>query len=341
MMIRRSFSFNAFTCAKMRRARWGFTLVELLVVIAIIGILVALLLPAVQSAREAARRTQCLNNVKQLALATLNYESTYETLPPGSNYRSDKNGNWLTECLPFMEHTNLVDSLDFTQRFNVSPNRDIIANTIVGDFICPSDEYASEPIFRRFENSKWNSSVANHSTNPSVAQGLWYTGCMGPTLPDRCEFGDDPRVCMGRNFGTILRPTLGYVSSCFTSQTCPENDICVGLICRSHKGVPLRRVTDGVSNTILLGEFLPKDCGWNCVFCDNFTVSSTHIPINTRESDDGTGDNYWRTSGYKSLHAGGVNVAMGDGSGTFLQEDIDYFVYNAMGSRASGDLINK
>jgi prepilin-type processing-associated H-X9-DG protein len=114
----------------------------------------------------------------------------------------------------------------------------------------------------------------------------------------------------------------------------------VGLICRSDKGVPLRLATDGVSHTILLGEFLPDQCAWNCVFCDNFTVSSTQVPINVRESDQGTGNNWWRTSGFKSSHTSGINVAMGDGSAAFLNEDIDQFVYAAMGTRAAGDFAN-
>jgi prepilin-type N-terminal cleavage/methylation domain-containing protein/prepilin-type processing-associated H-X9-DG protein len=320
------------------RSRMGFTLVELLVVIAIIGILVALLLPAIQAARESARRTQCLNNIKQLALTALNYESANKTLPPGSNYRTAKNGNWLTESMPYMEESTLVDAIDFTKRFNASPNRDKISTMVIASLICPSDEYALNPIFRRFENSTWPTRVGVLSTNPPISQGLWYTGSMGPTIPDHCEFGTDPANCMGRNFGTSISPTASASAPCFTTQTCPDNDECVGLICRSHKGTPLRKVTDGVSHTILLGEFLPDQCAWNCVFCDNFTVSSTHIPINLMESDSGTGDSWWRTGGFKSRHTGGINVAMGDGSATFLNEAIDHFVYNAMGSRASGDL---
>src|SRR5690606_14857847 len=98
----------------------GFTLVELLVVIAIIGVLVALLLPAVQAAREAARRTTCQNNMKNTALAVLNYEGTFKTFPNGTNFDrarenqisqiSDMGPNWVIETLPFMEFETLRDS---------------------------------------------------------------------------------------------------------------------------------------------------------------------------------------------------------------------------------------
>src|SRR5437868_5977630 len=90
------------------RVRNGFTLVELLVVIAIIGVLVALLLPAVQTARESSRRSQCANNIKQIGLAVANYESTHRAMPPG-NYHSVF-GSWLVHILPYMEQGNLTYS---------------------------------------------------------------------------------------------------------------------------------------------------------------------------------------------------------------------------------------
>src|SRR6188768_3901810 len=104
-------------------SRRGFTLVELLVVIAIIGVLVALLLPAVQAAREAARRMQCTNNLKQLGLALANYETAIKSYPPGAfwQYPPDTNalkGSCLLHLLPFMEQQNIYDQVDFKQ-FNV------------------------------------------------------------------------------------------------------------------------------------------------------------------------------------------------------------------------------
>ena len=98
-----------------RLARRAFTLVELLVVIAIIGILVALLLPAVQAAREAARRTSCTNNIRQLGLALVNYHDAHKTLPFGSGYLNARTGTWVSAILPYMEEQSLYDRFDFNR----------------------------------------------------------------------------------------------------------------------------------------------------------------------------------------------------------------------------------
>src|SRR5262245_32594766 len=105
----------------MRVTRRGFTLVELLVVIAIIGILVALLLPAIQAAREAARRTQCATNMKNLGLALINYSDVYKRLPPATPFRFSKTpsngagGTWVVKIWPYIEEQALYDKFDHTK----------------------------------------------------------------------------------------------------------------------------------------------------------------------------------------------------------------------------------
>ncbi len=121
----------------------GFTLVELLVVITIIGILIALLLPAVQAAREAARRTQCANNLKQMALAVLNYESATTMLPPGGvNHGpccNTKSGiNWAIAVLPYLEQQALYDLFDPNAFLEDPPNQPIREATVAA-YVCPSD----------------------------------------------------------------------------------------------------------------------------------------------------------------------------------------------------------
>jgi len=114
----------------------GFTLVELLVVIAIIGILVALLLPAVQSAREAARGTQCSNNVKQIQLALLNYESAFQSFPPGT-YVPPITWGWSAYILPYLEQEAAHDVCDFTDRID-TPENQLAIKTFFQTYHCPS-----------------------------------------------------------------------------------------------------------------------------------------------------------------------------------------------------------
>ena len=337
-----------------RRGRGrAFTLVELLVVIAIIGILVALLLPAIQAAREAARRSQCLNNLKQIGIACLNYENSHKTLPPGSYYSLFANakppgGNYLTEIMPYMELGTVVDGIDRTRFFSEAVNAPIIRNLIISQLICPSDQ----------DETRIATAVEPSGRNPQQAQKTWYTGSMGTTIPDSVTLlstlpitGNDTvggpnlpppaKLAVGCNFGT-------QEISCAPCRTragvpCSDNSLCGGLICREHEGVPIRKAKDGVSKTFLAGETIPSHIIFNSVFSENFVVSSTLTPINLFESDNFAmrlPRTYPLTSGFKSWHPGGVHMLLGDGSARLIQETIDYFVWNAYGSRSGGESIS-
>jgi prepilin-type processing-associated H-X9-DG protein len=317
--------------------------VELLVVIAIIGILVALLLPAIQAAREAARRSQCTNNLRQVGIAILNYENSYKELPWGSSYaRTDvkeRKGNWVIAVLPFIEEGALADRYDFSRYPNQTPNLALTETTVIQTLICPSDELATQPILDNRRSGQ---------NNPPRSQGLWYTGSMGPTIPDTCAFAPAPgepqaeqkyRIsCQGCGFGTLNASPNGDAARgpCARFHPISDTDSCAGAICRRYLGIPLRRIPDGLSNTFLAGETLPGHWTWNGVYCENFTTSTTHIPLNTMESRDQHVD-YWLTSGFKSMHPAGANMAMCDGSVHFIQEAIDYYAWNMLGSRESGD----
>jgi prepilin-type N-terminal cleavage/methylation domain-containing protein len=185
----------------------GFTLVELLVVIAIIGILVALLLPAVQAAREAARRAHCINNLRQIGIALQNYHTTHNRLPPATTYGGGGtavSGYPFTMLIfPFMEEQGLHDQIDAIHEQHLArPNGDqrpfwnssafaslldpILTGHVVPAFICPSDERAGTPFFSGRGNAPGGYTPG--PWNPSTAQGLWYPVSIGPTNPMAATF---------------------------------------------------------------------------------------------------------------------------------------------------------
>jgi len=320
------------------RRRPAFTLVELLVVIAIIGVLVALLLPAVQAAREAARRMQCQNNLKQIGLAVHSHLDAKKVFPAGAGYLQKKPvPTWIVSLFPYFEQQGITIRYDFKKYANEEPNVTLARTVSIPMLVCPSDPVSRNPILE-------NRRQAAGQHNPPIAHGLWYTGSMGPTSPDYCDFDTNvqtlPYTCLGCVFGT-LNPDTGQVnaSSCprFHVGGAANNDSCAGIFCRRHLPTPLKTVTDGLSKTIMVGETLPGHWVWNCVFCENFPVSSTHIPLNTLEQRD-TPVDYWRISGFKSEHPTGVNFLMADGSVHFFSETMDYVTYNMLGSRANDDI---
>ena len=301
----------------------GFTLVELLVVMTIIGILISLLLPAVQAAREAARKMQCCNNLKQIGLALHNYHAIHNCLPYGSTVFSP-GGVWSTMILPELEQQGLYDQIDFT--LYTSQLKTEIVETVIPMYVCPSDADAGSPVL----NDRYAIG------NPNPAMGLWYTGSMGPTIPDACPLctpatpSPTNYCCQGWHFGTPNAPN-GHPN--------PEH---VGMFARHDKpAITFDMVTDGLSNTLMVGETLPRQCVFISAFATNFNVSPTTIPINTASpSWDPTGGGSWPTScGFKSVHPGGANFVMGDGSVYFLPDTIDFRLYNNLGTRAGGEVV--
>lgn len=341
---------NALRLRRKKPSVAGFTLVELLVVIAIIGILVALLLPAVNSAREAARRVQCLNNLRQVGLACLNYENARRTFPPGSYYlmwgadAKPPGGNWITESMPYMELGTVTASIDRTRFYSDPVNRAVIGDLVIAQLICPSDKDGSQPIAADVELS---------GRNPRVAQKTWYMGSMGPTIPDSVSLltgmvppnsprGVDPVlvVAMGCDFGG--RDNFNC-APCRARNTCTDDSICGGMICRTHVGTTAKKVIDGLSKTFLVGETIPSHSIFNSVYSENFVVSSTVTPINLFEADNRAQRQprtYPRTSGFKSYHPGGAHLLFADGAGKLVSENIDYLAYNALGSRASREVVD-
>jgi prepilin-type N-terminal cleavage/methylation domain-containing protein/prepilin-type processing-associated H-X9-DG protein len=301
-------------------SRSAFTLVELLVVIAIIAILVSLLLPAVNSAREAARRTQCINNLKQIGLAALNYESAYRHLPqgrPGCDSSSDpactpgqenseKTGvSGFVLMMPFMEEQAIFDQLGindvgihWSSAAGVSGWRtDLVEQTLatrLAAFVCPSSEGSTLP-----------ESAANHFSNwdlkPATSNYALVAGHRGPV-----QYGVNACRTKLENSGMFLYKTI----------------------------VRTKKVKDGLSKTIACGETVEShtnDCSntWSYFyrFLDSMRVTEAAINsgcINALQQNI----NGSRTSGaFASKHIGGGNFVYGDGHVDFLEDEIDLVLY--------------
>ncbi|MCC6127239.1 MAG: DUF1559 domain-containing protein [Pirellulales bacterium] len=290
------------------RGRTGFTLVELLVVIAIIGILIALLLPAIQSAREASRRMHCTNNLKQFGLGILSYENAFKFFPAG---RVGCDGSGGTLCgnnpatrhvgtsafillLPYIEQKSLYQMVDFTTGINIIDYPTLNARNLAvaqqrpSVLICPSD--TAKPM--DYGNPGW----------ATTSYGLMF----------------------GKNGPPSIGADVKY-----------ENN---GMFFYRSK-ITIREIIDGLSRTLFLGEVydghLPEvSAGW--VYAARHGLfRSTVNPLNTKP---GTGIVYNGLNGaFGSRHANGANFLYGDGRVDFMDENIDIDVYRARSTRALRD----
>ncbi len=326
-MLRPNVSAGQLNRGPRKVVRCGFTLVELLVVITIIGILMSLLLPAVQQIRAAARRIQCANHLKQIGLALHNYHTNLQTLPYGANFPTSTGGTWPAMILPQMEQQAVYDRFNFNVRMGDASN-EVSVRTIIPTYICPADASG--------EDALQGGRVQSGSHNPGESLGLWYPGCMGPTRDGTspsvaCTFCPEP----WENDSYCCAMTADY--GCCGNNKAPG----VGLFDRAAHAVRFASIRDGLSNTIMLGEAIPSQCSFQGAYHHNFPLGGTQIPINTREDNIGSeSSRWWIACGYKSQHPGGANFCLADASVHFFPESIDYRLYNELGTRARGEVVS-
>jgi len=286
-----------------RSTRSGFTLVELLVVIAIIGVLVALLLPAVQAAREAARRMKCSNNLKQHALGLHNFHDTNLTFP---KYTSGSVG-WPSFILPFIEQRALGDQvLPTAGAYTAGQN----ANRVMGKnklvmFLCPSF------------NIERSGSAIDDITGFGNAYTTHYVGCMGPigNLPNTTTPYEVSTVGMSQG-GIAATGMMSPVPTMQTTSTLPP-----------VTGLRLGDATDGTSNTIMLMEVAWKGMesgfrSWSRGYAWNNDCTTMKNVQNAMRKVKYSSANFNNIS-MGAMHPAGCNVAMGDGSVRFLTENVD------------------
>jgi prepilin-type N-terminal cleavage/methylation domain-containing protein/prepilin-type processing-associated H-X9-DG protein len=306
----------------------AFTLIELLVVIAIIGVLIALLLPAVQKVRAAADRIKCANNLKQLALAMHNYHDHNQMFPYTSYYRhpSRNTHTWVELVMPYMEQSAVYRQIDFTTPNDVGSNRPLFENVEYKFIQCPANPHVS--LLTMLSGGlfqEW----------PGRQQGLYYPLCAGTILPD-CQSPDcgctDCYCATEPPSGPCVGPaTLRWHLPVSRGNQHP------GIWNRTYTLVTLADILDGTSNTLMIGERNAEECGYGGAFSNNFTVFYTGQKINSPTRNIAAQpSHWWDNCGVSSYHSGGANFALADGSVHFLHEDIDLHTYTRLGDKADG-----
>ena len=337
----------------------GFTLVELLVVIAIIGILVALLLPAVQAAREAARRIGCSNNLHNIGLAVLNFENAKRRIPYSASmweqeWADEKQSNWIgppkgklhpsnggpgysgrgwmVEILPAMEEQAAYDAITQGLNSTTGEKKFYVSGPAAGNGM-------GYPSIRQLLERQvpWLTCPSDPSAQPSNKQFHWkpalvgtssYKGVLGDNVvwPQSTSHKDGTPVDCHHNLNSVNSPKG-----------------CTGLFWRTAYwyGLKLKDITDGQSKTFMVGEGVVSQDQHSAAFFADGDWASCNIPLNFFLVNEDQVETLWyELRGFRSLHPGGAQFALADGSVQFVQESVDHKVYRAMATRSGAEAVS-
>jgi prepilin-type N-terminal cleavage/methylation domain-containing protein/prepilin-type processing-associated H-X9-DG protein len=331
------------------RKRHAFTLVELLVVIAIIGILVALLLPAIQAAREAARRTECINKLHQLGIALHNFEGSKKRLPPGITGYDDQKNNvpslpgdnvapveapFVAYLLPYLEEVALADNYDWSSDVQPQYNKqDSPVGSLIPTFQCPSDTSQNA--------TKCSGSAHDWKGNYGINWGAYASSCQRPkTLTNSEQLGIGDIDC------PTPHPQLRFAPFHYSF------------------GAKLSQITDGTSSTLAMMEMIQPP---SQDICDRrgriwnekagcYTIMTRHPPNSAFRDEGNCREDFSDApcqdieqalarrashTASRSRHPGGVNILMCDASAHYISENIEPAVWRAMSSMAGGEVYPK
>jgi prepilin-type N-terminal cleavage/methylation domain-containing protein/prepilin-type processing-associated H-X9-DG protein len=311
------------------RRRTGFTIVELLVVTAIVAILLALALPALQQAREAARGDQCQANLKQLGVALLSYHDTHDRFPYSSSYSVLGQNNpgaghtWNEFLFPYMGLSSIYLKLDFNSANNTGSNVKILENLKLPWQCCPSNEYST----------KMRGKIGNPFYGWEVdTQGEFYAPCAG-TQAGEDSLGADC-IALGLAAGS-------YCCTSGSNWDIPSLRANPGVFGgRNSYTASVKDVTDGVASTFLLGERRAEILGYSGAFSVNFPGAPTGTKLNSKMLNLNDVADWRHNWGFSSVHDGGANFLFVDGKVRFLNDAINYETYCRLSDKADGNKVS-
>ncbi len=305
----------------------AFTLVELLVVIAIIGILIALLLPAVQAAREAARRMQCTNNLKQISLAMLNYESTHRTFPLGLNMApTGSSGLYAGHTafallLPFIEQTTAFAAYDFNVRVYNQPQNGLALSQQVNAYVCPSDSAAGRKCFETFYWARSNYAVCFGSNTMKTPSDWTTDGAF--------------QANVGRKMGDFVDGT---------SKTAASSEVLAGFdddFTDDHKqDVRGLWALFTAGSSLYMHRDTPNTSVGDATYYGPGTIDCVDAPGMPCDNTAGT-DFAAHHVAARSRHPGGVNVTFIDGHVDFYVDSVDWDVWRAISTVAGNEITDQ